>query len=219
MAFNANAAIDPVAVPPPQVRIIDVASPDQVVTLKTLLFNLWNRMLSAEAGFRMVLNQSEFDVAYLSVICTLAAYGSSDRLQSHPEVDVVAHVGPDPGRVVFPGAVDIAVEFRLPELRPLLTEAGIATVRRFARAEATLVFRAWSHRPPSPITPWHRSSGIPLEHANIAFDFANYIDVDVLSVEQRAIIMRAARVTIRGQGDVLNVVDFGVGVGVTPPGQ
>jgi len=198
--MNFTDDIDVVALEAVTVERIDKASKEQLVVAKQTLYNRWNVKLRAQAGNNTVsMDQRHFNLAYVRLLITLAAYGSSERLQSHPDLLLTA---PRPQDVEGEG--DITAMWPLVNLRECLVTSGISTIRRFARAEANTVYRYWTAHPPAERTAWHNSSGIAPEHFAIAFDFADYIDAELLSADQRQIVKNARKYTIRNQAALLN---------------
>jgi len=200
MAFNPDAAIDVVAIGEIPVISIDKASRQQLTALKTALYQRWNAKLRSISGSTaMTMNQVQFNMAYVALLITLASYGSSERLQSHPPIALHASWPDDAEQ-----EGDFTTDWPLINLRECLVTAGISTVRRFARAEADTVYKYWTAHPPAEATAWHTSSGIMPEHHAIAFDFADYIDSALLTVDQRQIVKNARKFTIRTQAALLN---------------
>lgn len=191
---------------------VDVASDEQIAALKLLLFNRFNALLRASgAAADFAMTQAEFDLVYAKILLCLASFGSSERLSQHPDI----RFGADDG------GNEIHARFRMVELGPMVRnpQVGISTIRRFARHGANYVFSAWTRRPPARMTPWHRTSGIPQEHAAIAFDFASYIDRNLLDSTQRIVVQNAAQYSLRTREALVNEFQFGQPTGQVNPSR
>jgi len=207
MAFNPDAPIDVQVVETIELAPTSKATEDQVRAVKIDLHRLWSLRASRVAGRQHNLSQAEFQAAYVQLLVKLAAYGSSERLTNHPplEYDVVVPADND-GQTRT-----VEVTWPIDNLRDVCHRADIATVRRFARAQADLVYDYFKEHQPVPMTQWHQDSGLEAEYFAIAFDFANFISPAKLTVDQRNKILRSSKWTIKPSAMYANLFEEGAG--------
>jgi len=207
MAFNPDAAIDVQTVETVELMPTSMATEEQVRDIKIDLHRRWSRRASRQLGREYALTQTEFQDAYVELLVKLAAYGSSERLTNHPPIAVTfARHDDENGEVNF-----VYFDWPIDNLRDVCHSAGVATVRRFARAQADLVYDYFLEHQPRPMTQWHRDSGLESEYYAIAFDFSNFVDPEKLTVDQRNKILRSSKWTIKPAALYANLHEEGAG--------
>lgn len=207
MAFNPDAPIDVLAVEPVELVPTSKATEEQVRAVKIDLHRRWSLKAGREARREHILTQAEFQSAYIQLLVKLAAYGSSERLTNHPALEF---------DITVPGDTDgtvrtVDVTWPIDNLRDVCHIAGIATVRRFARAQADLVYDYFLEHQPVPMTQWHQDSGLEAEYYAIAFDFANFVTPAKLTTDQRNKILRSSKWTIKPAAMYANLYEEGAG--------
>jgi len=184
-----------------EVARLDIANQTQLDAVDRELRAAWEAA-AVRAAPGATITDGQFNRSFAQMLMILASIGASNELADHPDVHIHYGVMGQDGQVA-----NSSVNWRLIGLRPLLRRCGVTTTRRFARAYADDVYEAFKRDKPVPSTPWHVSSGLPDDFYAIAFDFADAITPELLSVDDRAQILQARRHTIRPRRVVQNLYD------------
>lgn len=181
----------------------DIASEQQLEEIDLALRQSWLTAIRRSTVEGAIMSPAQFNQNFAQLLLILAGTGASEQLADHPDLNLRADVPAGPNQ-----AEQVLVPWRMIQLRPLLKRvSGDLTVRRFARAYADDVYDFYKQHQPVPATAWHSASGIPPEHYAVAFDFADAINPDRLSTEERALVLGSRRYTIRARGGPRNLYD------------
>jgi hypothetical protein len=181
----------------------DIANDEQLEEIDAALRQSWLTAIRRGSVPDAVMSPAQFNQNFAQLLLILAGTGASEQLADHPDLNLRADI-PAGGNTTR----QILIQWRMIQLRPILKRvSGDLTVRRFARAYADDVYDYYKQHQPVPATAWHSASGIPPEHYAVAFDFADAINPDKLSTEERALVLGSRRYTIRARAGPRNLYD------------
>jgi hypothetical protein len=195
----------------PTVRT-DMATPAQVSGVKKAIYQqlVNSGQLPTLRGFANI---------YYGILLTLADHGSSKRLSAHPDVALIVecyntqndYAIDNDGAVVAAadGTLQVAqkgpmrVVYQMAKLGDAVLAAGVKSVRRFARAQANVIFELIEARGFAEQTQWHIKSNMPRDLWQWAFDVADYVTVRTPD-EREKVAIAASRSAIRATEEIVN---------------